>query len=433
MTGSIWKAGAAFRTLTVPAGTIMDGYGSRQNGVEGELAPLEVNVLYLSAGGGGALLVSLDLLAVDRPWVTCLRRSLQRQLGICAENVFVAASHTHAGPAGFRRTGSQHRIPASARRSLRRSVLALTLEAAGEAIAASTSAVVTIGSHLVEGVAANRRDPAGPADLTLTAIAVRATTGKSIAALWHFACHPTILNAENHCLSPDLPGALRRRLRERIGYDCPVLYFNGAAADVSTRFTRRGAGTAELDRLGALLAESYPRAGELLAASGVTGSLQTVRLPAAPAPDPADVARRLADAETALATARASGRPPAEVRLKEVEAMGARKRLNRVARPAPAAYRTAVQVLRLGELALVSFPGELYALEGLTLTGASPVRTTLPVGYAGDYMGYLTPSGDLGGYESDSALVAPGAGERLVLLALSMLKEAQYPCSSESP
>lgn len=430
----LWKAGAASRTLDIPAGTPMDGYGSRQAGVAGELAPLEVNLLYLSADGeDGALIVSLDLLAVDRAWVACLRRTLQRRLSIRPEKILVAASHTHAGPAGFRRAGAQHRLLPAVRRSLRRSVLALVLDAAEEAVKTAVNAVVTISSRGVEGVATNRRDPEGPADLTLTAVAVRSTTGENIAALWHFACHPTILNAANHHLSPDLPGVVRRRLRERIGYDCPVLYLNGAAADVSTRFTRRGAGEAELNRLGALLAESYPLAGELLASSRPVGMLQELRLPAAPAPDPAEAARRLADAESALAKARGSGRPPAEVRLREVEVMGARKQVDRASRPAPASYPTSLQVLLLGELALVSIPGELYALQGLALSGKSPFRTTLPVGYAGDYLGYLTPANDLAGYESDSALVAPGAGERLVSEALLMLKEAQNQWQSESP
>ncbi|MDB4895211.1 MAG: hypothetical protein JWN15_1473, partial [Firmicutes bacterium] len=103
------------------------------------------------------------------------------------------------------------------------------------------------------------------------------------------------------------------------------------------------------------------------------------------------------------------------------------------ARPGPASYLTYMKVHLLGDLALVAFPGELYALQGLALAHASPARFTLPVGYAGDYMGYLTPAGDPDGYESDSALVAPGAAERLVAVALSMLKEAQSQCSSESP
>ncbi|MDB4895202.1 MAG: hypothetical protein JWN15_1464, partial [Firmicutes bacterium] len=343
----LWQAGAATRTLNVPAGTAMDGYGSRKQGVTGERSPLEVNVLYLSDGDCGALLVTLDLLAVDRAWVTGLRRLLQRQLLLRPEAIFVAASHTHAGPAGFRRAGAQQRLTADRRRSLRRAILALTLEAAEEAAANMTRAVITIGSRAVAGVAANRRDPEGPADRTLTALWVRSCTGQRIAALWHFACHPTVLGAENVRLSPDLPGIVRRRLRETIGHDCPVLYLNGAAADVSTRFTRRGAGADELERLGGLLADACPRGGQFLAPSRLVGELRAVRLPAAPRPDPEEAARRLSQAEAALAAARTSGLPPAEVRLKEVEAMGARKRCDRAARPGPASYLTSMQVLLL--------------------------------------------------------------------------------------
>lgn len=423
MSGQCWRAGAATRTLTVPEGAPMDGYGARKGGVAGELSPLEVNVLYLSAGGGGALLVSLDLLAVDRAWVTFLRRMLQAQLGLRPELVMVAASHTHAGPAGFRRAGAQLRADASLRRTLRRSVLALTLAAAAEAVRNATDATLAISAGAAAGVAANRRNPDGPFDPTLTALTVRACTGEMLAAMWHFACHPTVLNADNNCLSPDLPGAVRSWLRERMGYGMPVLFLNGAAADVSTRYTRQGSGTGELARFGALLAQQFPRGGGTLAPAPPVGRLASVRLPAAPRPDPAEAARRVAEAEASLAAATASGAPAPAVRLKEVELMGARKRLARATRSGPAAWQATVQVLRLGRLTLAAFPGELYARQGRTVakTGAA----TLAVGYAGDYLGYLPPADDQAGYEADSALVAPGAGDRLTDLALTLLKEAQ--------
>ena len=102
--------------------------------------------------------------------------------------------------------------------------------------------------------------------------------------------------------------------------------------------------------------------------------------------------------------------------------MGARKLLGRFNVPLPAHLRADLQVLRLGHLALAAFPGELYAGQGLALAADSPVPVTLAVGYAGGYLGYLPPAHDACGYESDSAVVAPGAGQRLVETAGLMLK-----------
>lgn len=417
-----WRAGASTRQLALPDGHLMDGYGSRHSGATGSLHPLEVNALYLESAGQDALLVSLDLLAVDRAWVAYLRQCLHRRLGIRPEAIMVAASHTHAGPVGFRRVGAQHLVPIQSWRRIRRDLAAVVLDSVTEAVRGTTRAVITVGRRAVTGVAANRRDPAGPADLILTALLVRGLEGGVMAALWHFACHPTVLDADNRRFSPDLPGEVRARIRQRAGHKFPVIYLNGAAADVSTRFTRQGSGVDELLRLGTLAESAFSWTGETLLAAAPVGRLHTVRLPTLPPPDPAEAIRRVSESEAALSAARASGAPPAEVRLSEVQVMGARKLLGRFNVPLPAHLRADLQVLRLGHLALAAFPGELYAGQGLALAADSPVPVTLAVGYAGGYLGYLPPAHDGCGYESDSAVVAPGAGQRLVETAGLMLK-----------
>jgi hypothetical protein len=92
-------------------------------------------------------------------------------------------------------------------------------------------------------------------------------------------------------------------------------------------------------------------------------------------------------------------------------------------------------VVDLGELVLAGIPGELFSADGARLrhaiesagTGARPDadhgRIGLPVGYAGDYLGYLPPAGSVAGYEADSAVVAAGAGDVLVEAALALVAE----------
>lgn len=416
-----WRAGAASRTIDVPPGTPLDGYGEREGGAAGVHRPLEVNAVYLACGGSAALVVGIDLLAVDRAWVHVLRRRLQERAGLPAAAVMVAASHTHAGPLGFRRQPPAPRAYPG-RRRLRRHALRRALEAALEAVDGARPARVTLAAAEVEGVAANRRDPGGPLDRRLTALWIRDERDGPIGCLWHFACHPTVLGADNRRVSPDLPGEVRALLRREGASPGPVVYLNGAAADVSTRFVRRGRGLEELTRLAGMLVERFPREGQPLEPAKPVALLREVRLrPAAPV-DPREAARTLEEAERMLEQARVRGAPEAERRRREVEVLGARKRLERSGRSLrPLA--TAVQVLRLGACALVGFPGELYAAQGLRLRDESPAPLTLAVGYAGDYVGYLPPSGGGGGYEEASAVVAPGTGDELVARAVMLLRE----------
>ena len=84
-----WRAGAAAIDIEVPVGTWLAGYGTRTGPSIGELRPLEATALSLAFKGRRALLVALDVLAVDRILVNSLRDGLVAEVeGL--EAVFVA-------------------------------------------------------------------------------------------------------------------------------------------------------------------------------------------------------------------------------------------------------------------------------------------------------------------------------------------------------
>ena len=87
-----------------------------------------------------------------------------------------------------------------------------------------------------------------------------------------------------------------------------------------------------------------------------------------------------------------------------------------------------VQVMRIGNLALVAWPGEMFCQLGLDLKARSPAATTFVVELANDYIGYVpTRAGfEQGGYEiwlARSAKVASGTGEAMVESTLRLLKK----------
>lgn len=90
--------------------------------------------------------------------------------------------------------------------------------------------------------------------------------------------------------------------------------------------------------------------------------------------------------------------------------------------------QTTLTVIRLGEVALVGIPGEMYARLGLDLRRRSPFRHTFLIGLANEEIGYLPDrkAYDDGGYQTwvgQHCAVAPGTGEAMVEQALAMLDE----------
>ncbi|TAK58878.1 MAG: hypothetical protein EPO22_10620, partial [Dehalococcoidia bacterium] len=97
------RAGAAEAVITPPVGTLMDGYSGREGGAVGVHDDLHARALVVDDGNTSAALVSADLIGVDRRLVASVRERAASATGIPAANILVAATHTHAGPAGLRR------------------------------------------------------------------------------------------------------------------------------------------------------------------------------------------------------------------------------------------------------------------------------------------------------------------------------------------
>jgi hypothetical protein len=68
----------------------------------------------------------------------------------------------------------------------------------------------------------------------------------------------------------------------------------------------------------------------------------------------------------------------------------------------PAEISMPIQVLRMGELAIAAWPGEIFAVSGLELKRRSPVKPLFNIGLANGWYGYIPPPEQfpLGAYET---------------------------------
>jgi hypothetical protein len=89
---------------------------------------------------------------------------------------------------------------------------------------------------------------------------------------------------------------------------------------------------------------------------------------------------------------------------------------------------TWLQVLRIGDVAIVGVPAELFTQLGLDIKNRSPFRYTYVAELANDWIGYI-PNQEghkLGGYQCWTGFhsyAEPGTGERIVDEVVNMLKE----------
>jgi len=104
----------------------------------------------------------------------------------------------------------------------------------------------------------------------------------------------------------------------------------------------------------------------------------------------------------------------------------------RASEPEPKSLDAELICVKLGETALLSFPGEVFVAIGLAIREKSPVARTMFLGLANDYVGYI-PTADANasaGYEVIAARVSPEAASILEQGALELLRSIQVTAAA---
>ena len=87
-----------------------------------------------------------------------------------------------------------------------------------------------------------------------------------------------------------------------------------------------------------------------------------------------------------------------------------------------------MQILRIGQVAIVAMPGEPFAEIGSAIKKASPFEVTLFCGYSsgvgGDYMP-IESEYAYGGYEVERTPYGTGAAEKIVREATALFKDVE--------
>lgn len=412
------KTGYASAVVTPEPGLQMAGFlGERLAG--GVHDDLMAKALYLATGSGsGMLLIELDTLDIDRAFVDEVRLGVSRETGIPRECCLVAATHTHSGPWGL----AHGSVPGASdvsedfngplfNRTVRGCVAA--------AVAAYRDAHETSAAWgrvpLVEAVCGNRRIE-GREHMDMAVLELKGDGGALV--VYNLDCHPTVLHEENRLYSADFPGVVARALPELVPGVQAVMFLNGAAGDMSTRFYRRKSGFDEVERIGGVVAKSLAEGlgtlRDLEAPVVVRAQDVPLRLKLKDFPPRQELDAALTEAHKRLDGAVADHVPNLRPLQSTIEgltfAVGVTERMRGLS-----SIESRLSLVRFGNLLVAGIPGELFSSLGAAIRSAFPGYEVLVVGYCGDYVGYI-PDAEAyaeGGYEASATFVAQGEGEHV--------------------
>jgi hypothetical protein len=419
--------------VTPPMKVPLAGYAAREPlPATGTHDRLTASLLWLSGATDDSSVcwVAVDAFGLDVAATERIRSSVAGRIGIGADAVLICSSHTHSGPATWS-------APSPDPDAIDRLIKDICRGAA-RLPAIRTSVTASWGTVPDAGVGANRYDPTGPHDASTGVLVLRDAENAVVTVLFDYACHPTVLGHANLDYSADYPAATRRvvraALQETEGVETPpvVVFLQGAAGDVSTRFTRRASTFVEADRQGAMLAGALLRgvlAAEPAQLTG-TGPLVlrgTCTVPTRTLPTAAAVRKTLTAAEQAWAKVNPGDGPetPA-IRIARTRYEGALALAALREQGLPASLDLPISVVAIGDVAWAHLPVEPFTCFGAEIRAGSPFARTRTIGYTDGYFGYLADdqAHRAGRYEALSSVFGPAAGPLVVAEAVALLHKA---------
>ena len=437
------KAAAAKVAITPESPSFLLGYPHVPRISTGTHDELTAQMLYLENGSSRLLLISLDLLMLDRENALYLRRVLADATNLPEQGIFVGCTHTHSGPVTVKNISFEadpltpptdmayfHRI------CQRMAKCAATLP--DSAVAAE----LAWGSTLIENFGGNRIAVDGPCDPEAGILAVRsASDGKLISVMMNYSVHPTVMHEDSKLFSADYPFYARKELLEHFNPDMAIPFLLGCAGNQSPRYYVRAQTFAEAERLGRILGSGVAKKlDEMLGEPGLwqsdpvlAGAITEVEMVKRDFPPVSVAEARLKDAVETFERLKRENAGHGKIRTAECAVFGAEESVY-MSRCGETGELQAVQeskriadqhTLRIGDAFLVGLPGEIFVEYALKIKRKAARKCFVASLVNGELQGYIVTQKDAeaGGYEAWNACFGPESGDRLVKAALAKVAE----------
>ncbi|MDR0405560.1 MAG: hypothetical protein LBH54_02065 [Clostridiales bacterium] len=411
------KAGVSIVDISPKKGVGLAGYPHCPRPNKGVHDPLYACCLYLNDGEHDAVIVTLDLLFFGKKYVRRLREKFRK-------NILFTCSHTHSGPWAAQVLASELSEGIACDEGYIQELLRKLERGIKKALANTFHAAIgtragNCGAE--QGVGGNRRVQGGLCDPSVNVLAVRDETNEIRAVLVNYALHPTFLHAENTMVSADYPAYIRRFL----SFAQPkavTLFAQGASGDQSSRYHRTGQEFDEAARVGTTIGIAANRCLEKMEFSeDVSLSIQAkeIELPLREYPSIASAEERVKELRRKYHLSKTGDY--IETRNAELALFGAENILS-YSKLAQAGYTSEelpceIQMIAIGDTAIVGVQGELFAEYGLAIKNASPYGKTFVFTVTnGALPGYVyTPeAAKQGGYEAGTSMLTENAGSKII-------------------
>jgi neutral ceramidase len=468
-----FRAGTGVTTITPPLGTPLSGHFEYRE-ARTIADDLTARALVLDDGATRLALVVCDLIRISAATVATARERIAARTGIPSDCVMISATHTHTGPVTYSSEGNAgeppvrpdgpeptyHRVSRVAGVLLSAPADPDYLDWVATRIADSVAiactrlvpARVAWGVTDVEGVCFNRRfhmkngtvvfnpginNPelvavAGPTDPMVTSLLVESVDDVPL-ALWANLSLHYVGTDDPLAISADYYGQFARLVPRWFGDDCVGLLTNGTSGDINN-----------IDVTGAIMISGTAR-GQMVATAVAAAAVQSVAV--APRGEPTLVAESIPfsaqrcpiterdlDIASEILAALSDADLPSEAPFSFVVGQAIPQYQWRtyahevlVLAEMPEEASSEIQVFRIGDVAIVALPGEIFVGFGLAIKASSPFARMAVVGLANDHLGYVPTLEAVaqGGYETWRTRVswtAPGTGEAMVNAVLAVLE-----------
>lgn len=414
------RVGAAAAELKADDDMVIGGsiLPYKVTGQEGQLRA--VATVIERPGAGKVCVVACDALMLNRDLLDPVAEEVAKSLGIPESHVLVNCTHTHHAPStvtihGYARDEVfcrrvQKAIVQAAKDADARLADATFHFRLGEesSVGQNSRLLLKDGSIFWIGPKDDAVRPTGPFDPELPVLAFRGAGGKPLAVLFNHSTHT--IGVRKSGRSPSFYGLAAQELEAELGGT--FLFLEGASGSTHN--------------LGNTAAENAIRIKQAVKdALEKTRPLAASRIAAVKRPFKYKVRTFDEEKEDAAVSAYCKARAP-----KQADAyIDVFRKQRKVLSPKQGEERTTwLQIVMVGEVAVVGVPAEFFTVLGQEIKRRSPFRYTYVAELANDYVGYLPDrkAFDLGGYQTWTGLhsfAERDTGERMVDAAVRMLEE----------
>lgn len=413
---------ASYAYFDIPEGTNLAGYSDRVSGCLGTHDKLMTKALTIKNQDQTIVIITNDLLSVDREIVQGVVKKIKEKYCIPEKNIFVCASHTHSGPEIMCWETSEDIEKIDERhKKLKKEIINIISENALKSMDNLLPIKMGFGKGECDKIACSRIDKNFIADTNVYVLKVVKASGEVLAILVNYSCHPTVMGADNLYVTADYAGAMQNLLQKHYGDNCVAMFTNGACGDQSTRYTRRNQTFAEVERMGTILYESVVHIVDGITKYENTISIncikETYEFPIKDFPDYNEALKRFGEAKLIKEKAIADNAPPIEIRHAITKYQGAYITLKLIN-----FFRKEhkivdfIHIFKINNIVFVGLPIELFSEYGSKVKSLSKYKDTIIVDYTNNLLGYVyTPASYKNGdYEAWSSPFRIDTGEILV-------------------